>query len=187
MSRTKLPCVTICSRVWQCKGDIFHLDHETARWWQDKPELQLNYQSFAMDPEIQVPKEFDFTLPDNGDLHSVFGPMWIERNEIEIWDERGTVLDTFSLTDIADDNHTLIHKPLPDEDTTMLFRREEAKGTTIIDVVLQRPYDRQDFHFYVTQFEGQFGVITHLTYEYDNSTYRWIANDLRSVGSWCWI
>ena len=178
--------VTISCGVWNALCEVFTIDSTIGDWWYDKPEVELNYQSYGMETELDIPEKYQFTLPDKADLFLEYAPSWNERNTIYVEDEERNTIDKFLLSELHEQQCVL--QPIDlDHSKTMLFRREEGKGGMAFDMVLKEPYCRDDFKFLVKQFDRDFCVIPEVYYEHDDNTYRWQELSMRSVGSWVWI
>jgi hypothetical protein len=166
--------VTISCGVWNALCEVFTIDSAVGDWWYDKPEVELNYHSYGMETELDIPEQYRFTLPSQADLFLEYAPSWNERNTIYVEDDQGNTIDEFLLSELH-------------EQQRVMFRREEGKGGMAFDMVLKEPYCRDDFKFLVKQFDGSFSVIPEVYYAHDEDTYRWQELSMRSVGSWVWI
>lgn len=175
--------ITITCGIWNALCEVFTIEKDIAHWWIDKPEVQLNYHSYGLETEIEIPDPYRLTLPDQSDLLHSFGPMWDELNTITVYDDKGELIDEFKLEELSKEQVTMEMNNL-DYSQPMLFRKEEGKGGVETRIVLQDDYNREDFHFVAKQFDGDFGVISEVHYEHDENTYRWQISSMRSVGSW---
>lgn len=171
---------------WHALCEVFVIDSSASKWWSDKYEQDLNYHSYGMYTDLIVPTEYNLITNNQTCIFNEFGPVWNQKNSIEVYNCSGLQIDKFSFDDLMSQN-LLFEPDNLDYAKDLLFRREEGKGAMSLEIPIEKQYSRKDLFFSVKFLNGDYAIVSKVGNKWCAENKPWENTGIRSVGSWVWM